>query len=137
MVNWQSYIDFIVNKGDIEDCIILSSNDAHTWASTPNFNLREYLGLVVKEDGAEVEELINEADNLLKLMNGSEKPLQGLRLNGGKKQQLIREFKDPDTNNFMVYGKLAKGGSCIANAGKCILVGTFNENKGYNLSEYL
>ena len=130
MVDWKNYIDFIVNKGDIEDCMIVSSDDAHTWAATPNFNLREYLGLVVKEDGSEVEEFINEAANLLILMNGSKKPSHGLRLNGGKKQQLIREFKDSDTNNYVIYGKTIKGGSCIANAGKCILIGTFNENKG-------
>lgn len=60
-------------------------------------------------------------------MKGGEKPAQGLRLNGGKKQQILRSFKDEGTGEQIVYGKITKGGCCIASAGKCILIGTFDE----------
>ena len=57
-----------------------------------------------------------------------EKPAQGLRLNGGKKQQILRLFKDDGgTDAYIVYGKITKGGCCVADAGKCILIGTFDE----------
>ena len=39
--------------------------------------------------------------------------------------------------NYLVFLTIplqSKGGSCIATAGKCILVGTFNENKGHSAS---
>lgn len=82
----------------------------------------------------------------LQLMSGS-KPLQGLRINGGKKQQILRSFKDDDVQNFIIYGKIVslfpfllatltfsqmKGGCCICGAGKCIIVATFDEIKGHS-----
>ena len=61
-------------------------------------------------------------------MKGGEKPAQGLRLNGGKKQQILRSFKDDGgTDEQITYGKITKGGCCVASAGKCILIGTFDE----------
>lgn len=67
---------------------------------------------------------------MVKLVGGS-KPAQGLRLNGGKKQQILRQFKDDDSGAYIVYGKVTKGGCCVASIGKCILVGTFDENAGH------
>lgn len=69
---------------------------------------------------------MNEADNLLKFVKG-EKPPQGLRLNGGKKQQILRSFKDEVTDQYVIYGKITKGGCCVAAAGQCIIIGTFDE----------
>lgn len=60
-----------------------------------------------------------------------EKPLQGLRLNGGKKQQILRAFTDDGTNGFCIYGKITRGGCCISAAGKCILIATFDEGQGH------
>lgn len=62
-------------------------------------------------------------------MSGQGRPAQGLRLNGGKKQQILRAFQDDEAGAFVVYGKVTKGGCCIASAGKCFIVGTFDENK--------
>ena len=38
-------------------------------------------------------------------MAGGAKPVQGLRLNGDKKYQITRNFKDDETSCFLVYGK--------------------------------
>lgn len=65
----------------------------------------------------------------IKLIQGS-KPSQGLRING-KKQQIIRSFKDEDTGLTTIYGKVTQGGSCIVHAGRCILIATFSESKGH------
>lgn len=131
-MSWQGYVDFIVEKGDVEDCMIVDSTDGFAWANTVNFELREYKAMINKEDGSEVEEDVNEASNLIQLMIGGIKGGQGIRLNGGKKLQILRDFKDDETGNRIVYGKINKGGCCIAVAGPCILIGTFNENKGHS-----
>lgn len=82
------------------------------------------------QDGTDVEETVNEAHNLIKFMSG-DKPHQGLRINNGKKMQILRSFKDDGTENLVIYGKVTKGGACIACAGKCIIIGTFDENAGH------
>jgi hypothetical protein len=40
------------------------------------------------------------------LVAGGARPSQGLRINGGKKQQILRAFKDEEVQNFVVYGKI-------------------------------
>ena len=55
----------------------------------------------------------------------------GIRVNGGKKQQVIRKFEDEDTRQQCLYGKIAQGGSCIVNAGRCIIIAVFSETKGH------
>ena len=42
---------------------------------------------------------------------------------------MIRTFKDESTGQPVIYGKFPKGGSCVASAGKVIIIGTFNEAK--------
>jgi hypothetical protein len=82
------------------------------------------MATIVQEDGTDVEEDVNEATNLLKvwefffpshnsrnlfqLMSGQGRPSQGLRLNGGKKQQILRAFQDDEVNTFVVYGKVVR-----------------------------
>jgi len=126
------YVDYIKAKGNIEDVMIVDAEDCNHWAGTPDFMLREYTASIVQEDGTDKDELVNEATNLLKLMSGRGRPSQGLRLNGGKKQQILRAFQDDDANTFVVFGKVMKGGCCIAGAGKCIIVATFDELKGHS-----
>ena len=41
-------------------------------------------------------------------MSGQGRPPQGLRLNGGKKQQILRAFQDDEVNTFVVYGKVVR-----------------------------
>ena len=53
----------------------------------------------------------------------------GLRLNSGKKQMIIRTFLDEESKLPVIYGKFPKGGTCIASAGKVILIGSFYETK--------
>lgn len=130
-ITWKSYVDYCVSRGNIDAFMIVSSVDASHWASTNDFMLREYVGTIVHEDGSEKEETINEAVNLLQLVSGA-RPFHGLRINGGKKQQIVRSGKDEDSGNYVILGKLQKGGSCITTAGKCILIATYNELKGHS-----
>lgn len=126
MTTWQSYVDFLLSKGELMEVMIVSSEDGALWAGSPNFQLREYKATIVQEDGSDQEETVNEAKNLVTFMAG-QKPPQGLRLNGGKKQQILRQFKDEGTEGTVIYGKITKGGCCVAAAGACILIGTFDE----------
>lgn len=130
-LTWKSYVDYCVSRGNIDGFMIVSAVDASHWASTNDFMLREYVGTIVHEDGSEKEETINEAVNLLQLVAGS-RPFHGLRINGGKKQQIVRSGKDDDSGNYVIFGKVTKGGSCIATAGKCILIATHTEQKGHS-----
>ena len=129
-VNWQQYVDYLVARGNIDDCLFMDSSDGYTWASTNSFDLREYRGNIIKEDGTEEEQTINEAVNLTKLMEGVT-PSQGLRMNNGKKHQILRNFIDEETKGRMIYSKTSKAGACIAVAGPVTIVGTFDENKGH------
>lgn len=129
-LTWKSYVDYCVARGSIDEFMIVSAVDASHWASTNDFMLREYVGTIVHEDGSEKEETINEAVNILQLVSGS-RPFHGLRLNGGKKQQILRSSKDEESGNYIIFGKITRGGSCIATAGKCILIATHSEPKGH------
>lgn len=107
------------------------SADGALWACSPDsFYLREYQATIAQEDGSDKEETVNEATSILAFMKG-QSPAHGIRLNGGKKQQVIRNFKDEETGQQCLYGKFAMGGSCIVNAGRCIIIATFNETKGH------
>ncbi len=116
-ITWQDYVDYIKAKGNIEDCAIIDSTDGFCWASTPSFSLSTYMGTVVMEDGTEKEVEIKEAENLVQIISGAAKPPPGLRLNKSRKIQIMREFKDDETKNSIIYGKFSKGGCCIAAAG--------------------
>ena len=127
MTQWSDFVSFVMSKGHTTDCMILS-RDGVKYASTDGFSLRQYRTMIVQEDGTEKEESVNECNNLLALLNGK-RPHQGLRLNGGKKNQILRSF---DEESFgitikIIYGKFPKGGCCIACCSKVILVGTYNE----------
>jgi len=131
MTSWQNYIDFMKSRNNaVEEVMIVSSEDGAQWGNFPDsFILREYPAQIMSEDGTESEQIVNEAVNLMQFIKGPSPPAQGLRLNGGKKQQIIRNFKDEVTGGTIIYGKYPQGGSCVADAGRCILVGTFSEAK--------
>jgi hypothetical protein len=59
-------------------------------------------------------------------------PGQGVRINATKKQQIARQFIDDATKLPVVVTRFPMGGSCIANAGKCIIIATFNEAKNHS-----
>lgn len=128
---FQAHIDYMIDRGNIHELMIISAeNGAHWISSSDSFILREYSAAITQEDGTEKEEIVNEASNILKLMKGQPAP-QGLRINGKKKEQVTRKFKDE--NGLMnIFTKFPQGGSCIADGGKCILIGTFDEGKGHN-----
>eukprot|EP01041_Mallomonas_annulata_P007153 gene7153-14567_t len=130
-VTWQMYVEYMKARGNIDECMIVDAEDGAHWASTPDFILREYSATIAQEDGTEKEEIVNEAKNLLQLMAEKSRPPQGLRLNGGKKQQILRAFQDDEANAYVAYGKIMKGGCGIFGTQKCILVGTFDETKGH------
>ena len=60
-MSWQDYVDFILDKGNVEDCMIVDSTDGFIWAATPNFQLQNYKTMIIKEDGSEVEEDVSES----------------------------------------------------------------------------
>jgi hypothetical protein len=129
--SWQGYVDYMRGKGNIENCMVIDAEDGFCWASTEGFGLHTYTGQVIHDDGSEKDEEINEAQNLVLIMTGGQRTSQGLRINKSRKIQIMREFKDDETKNAILYGKFAKGGCCIAMAGPCMLIGTFDENKGH------
>jgi hypothetical protein len=127
MSTWQKYAEFVTSRGNIEHCIVISSDDGAEWGlSTPDFYLREYKTMIMQEDGTEKEETVNEAANVLKYMKGQTSS-QGLRLNGERKHQITRNYVDEETGLQVTITKIPFGGACFANAGRCILIGTFNE----------
>jgi ribosomal protein L24E len=133
---WKEYVDFVKGKGSIDEVLIIDSTDGGLWASSDeNFFLKEYKALIMQEDGTEKEEVVNEAKNIVRFMKG-EKCSQGLRINANpRKYQITRSFKDETTDLQVLYAKIPNGGACIANAGKCILLGTFNEGRNHNSVE--
>jgi hypothetical protein len=130
---WKSFVDFMIGRGNIFELMIISAENGAMWASSDpeGFYLREYPATITQEDGSEREEIVNEANNIVLFMKG-QKPAQGLRINGKKKEQITRNFKDEDTNLPVIFSKIPQGGSCVACAGKCIVIGTFNEAKGHS-----
>jgi len=131
MTTWSNYVDFIKSKGNIDGCMIISSDNGALWANSPDdFYLRTYKANIIQEDGSEQEEQVNEAINVISLIQGKT-PFQGLRINGGKKQQVLRNFIDDTSKLRVIYGKFPQGGSCLAHAGKCILIATFSEIAGH------
>ena len=131
MTTWSNYVDFMKSKGNIDGCMIISSDTGALWSNSPNdFYLRIYKANIIQEDGSEQEEQVNEAINIVSLIQGKT-PFHGLRINGGKKQQILRNFIDETTKLKVIYGKFPQGGSCIAHAGKCILIATFSELAGH------
>lgn len=132
-MEWKSFLDFMKARGSIENIMVVSAEDGGFWASTDddNFYLREYTATITQEDGNEKEETVNEAANIVKFMKGQ--PVsQGLRINGTKKQQVTRSFKDEVSGLQTIFAKFPQGGSCIANGGKCILIATYDEAKNHN-----
>jgi len=130
--SWKGYVDYIKDRGNIEEVLVISSEDGALWASSDpdNFYLRKYKAMITQEDGNEREEMVNEAINIVQFMKG-QKPAQGLRINGQKKHQITRNFKDEASGLQVLYAKIPNSGACVAHAGKCILVGTFNEAKNH------
>ena len=141
MATWQHHADYIRARNACEEVMIISAEDGSHYASAPaTFQLRQYDGLVMQESGEEVEETINEASDVAQLIknattgSGPGVP-HGLRLNSGKKQMMIRTFKDEETELGVIYGKFPKGGSCVASAGKVIIIGQFSELKNQTAAE--
>ena len=143
MTTWQHHADYLKARGTCDEVMIVSTDKGAQYASAPeNFKLREYKAMVIDEETYEEKEVtINEAQNLVKLIEkasgkgGPGAGTQGLRLNSGKKQMLIREFQDDTSKQGVVYGKIPKGGCCVASAGKVTVIGTFSEAKGQTASD--
>lgn len=130
--SWQEQIDFIKNRGNLSNVMVVSADDGSLWASSDpdKFYLQEYTTMIMQEDGNEVSETVNEAANLVKYMKGQPVGGQGLRI-CGRKQQVTRNFIDETHGIKVIYGKIPMGGACIAHGGKCILIGAFDETKGH------
>lgn len=121
--SWQSFIDYMIERGSIDELMIISSETGGLYASSDNksFYLREYKAMITQEDGNEKEETVNEANNILAFMKGS-KPSQGLRINGKKKQQITRSFKDEETGLQIIYSKMPQGNNHNNDYSNCMLL---------------
>ena len=143
MTTWQHHVDYVKARGTCDEVMIVSVDNGTHFASAPeDFKLREYKAMIMDETTYEdKEETVNEATNLVNIIKkasgkgGSGAGAQGLRLNSGKKHMLIRTFQDDTSKQGIVYGKIPKGGCCVAGAGRVILIGTFNEGKGQTASD--
>ena len=144
MTTWQHHVDYVKARGTCDEVMIVSVDNGTHFASAPeDFKLREYKAMIMDETTYEdKEETVNEATNLVNIIKkkasgkgGSGAGAQGLRLNSGKKHMLIRTFQDDTSKQGIVYGKIPKGGCCVAEAGRVILIGTFNEGKGQTASD--
>ena len=133
-VTWQKYVEYMKNRGNISEVLILGKDGAQWATSSTDFYLRQYKAMIMQEDGTEKEELVNEAANIVKYMKGQTSS-QGIRMNGQKKQQITRNFLGEETGLPVIITKIPNGGGCIANAGKCILIGTFDELQQHQSSE--
>ncbi|RYG67468.1 hypothetical protein EON64_07355 [archaeon] len=90
--------------------------------------MQTYEADIAQEDGTDRRETIDEIKNLKQLLTQKLKTPQGLRMNQAK-YQIIRQFDDEASGCYTVYGKKAMGGVAIVNAGKVIVVATFDEKK--------
>lgn len=133
---WQEYVDFIKSRGNVDEVLIIASEDGALYASSNanEFYLRTYKATIMQEDGNEREETVNEAANIVKLMKGQTSP-QGLRINSMKKMQITRNFVDDGTGLQCIYGKMTMGGACVANAGKVIVIATYSELKQHTAAQ--
>lgn len=90
-------------------CFNRTSENGSQWASSSeSFYLREYIAAIAQEDGTDKEETVNEASSILKFIKGSAAS-HGLRLNGGRKQQVIQKFPDEETGQMCIFGKIPQG----------------------------
>lgn len=64
-------------------------------------------------------------------MSGASRPKQGLRLNEGKKFQIVKAAQDEELKSFVVNGKIAKGGCWAARTSNAILVAVYDEMKDH------
>jgi hypothetical protein len=128
---WNDYVKFMVSKGNIDQVMIVDTASGGLYASSApdQYFLKQYTASIAQEDGTDKDELVNEADNLLAFINGN-KPSHGLRING-LKQQVLRNFKDDTTDLVTIYGKVTMGGTCVMNAGRVIIIASFDETKGH------
>lgn len=126
--SWQSFIDYMIERGSMDELMIISSETGGLYASSDNksFYLREYKAMITQEDGNEKEETVHEANNILAFTKGS-KPSQGLRINGKKKQQITRSFKDEETGLQIIYSKMPQGHNHMNNHNnnKCVMLWTY------------
>lgn len=49
MTSWQGYVDFMKSKGNLQEIMIVSAETGAVWASTKDFQLREYKANIVQE----------------------------------------------------------------------------------------
>jgi len=49
MTTWQSYVDFMKSKGNLQEIMIVSAETGALWAGTPDFQLREYKANIIQE----------------------------------------------------------------------------------------
>lgn len=101
---------------------VLDMRDGRVWGSSPDFGPRTYTSAITKEDGAEVDERVNEADVMTSFGKGS-RHAHGLRMNQTK-YMIVRQTPE------VVYGKCPRGGCCLATGAQTVVFGAFDENAG-------
>ncbi len=120
----------LINQGNIQKALILSRDNGSILSSSPGFQLQTYQAEIPQEDGSDKMETIDEAKNVVMLMNGT-KPPQGLRLEQTK-FQILRSFQDDAVGCYTSYGKKKMGGVCLIATIKVIIVAIFDEMEGHS-----
>ena len=122
----------LIDTGYVNEACILSVEDGSLWAQSPDsFMPRAYLATVTLESGEEKEALVNEADDLASVARSLQKPAAGLRVNH-QKYTITRAMPNGSLEDGLktVYFKKPMGGGCLSVTNRCIIIGTFDENKG-------
>ena len=68
---WKDHVDFIMQRGSVDNMVVISSENGDMWCSSDpdGFHLKQYKATITKDDGSEVEEMVDEAKSILTFMN--------------------------------------------------------------------
>ena len=129
-MSWNQYVTTqLIATGAVCQGAILGK-DTQLYAEEGGFALKQYKSKIVKDDGSEKEEDVNEAANLLAgITSGNFRHPQGIRLNGVK-YQLLREGDGPT-----LYLKSPDGGACLSVTNTLVIIGIFS-NESSSVGAY-
>jgi len=118
---WQQYVEVFIGQ-KCKEALIFNKQDGTPWAASPNFSLKCYKGIELKEDGSEVPADIDEEEGLIEFAKSREKPRHGFRINETK-FQLLRKSEDGNT----YYLKCKGGGAAVTVTERSVILGTWQE----------
>jgi hypothetical protein len=124
-MSWQTYLDYLMSQGVCESCYLLDHECKILATSTKLTALPTYEMVIEDENGKEVKIVVDERANLLEavLQGGPCSKPGGIRLHNQKYIAV-----NADKEKRILYLKKTKGGACVVQTNKCVVVGTFNSD---------